>query len=200
LHVSLRWGRLQLSTANAIYSYADLYANFAETFARYRWTQHPVQDVLLLGLGLGSIPYLLERSHGQLCRYTAVEIDEVVIELAHDYVLSELSSPIETICGNALLAVEQLPKTSYDLICVDVFEDDKVPSAFETTEFLEATRRLLRPHGVLLFNRLAYSPSDREDSLRFYEDTFREVYKEGVLLQVAKNFMLVSEARAVSTD
>jgi spermidine synthase len=200
LHVSLRWGRLQLSTANAIYSYADLYTNFAKTFARYRWAQHPVQEVLLLGLGLGSIPYLLERTHGRQCRYTAVEIDEVIIELAHDYVLNELDAPIETICGNALFAVAQLPAASYDLICVDIFEDDKVPAAFETTDFLEAARALLRPGGVLLFNRLAYSHQDRQHSETFYQTTFRQVFPRSALLPVARNYMLISEAKAVADD
>lgn len=197
LHVSLRRGRIQLSTANAIYSYGDLYANFAETFAQFQFESYPLKDVLILGLGLGSIPYQLERIYDQHYHYTAIELDEVIVELAHDYVLADLTSPVETICANALVAVPQLTPASYDLICVDIFEDDKVPAAFETEAFLRNCQKLLRPSGTLLFNRLAYTEQDRVASETFYKGVFQKIFPEGLLLPVAKNYMLLSNAEVV---
>jgi len=71
LHVSLSKGRLQLSTANAIYSYADKYENFYKTFEQVELNEK-VDDVLILGFGLGSIPYMLESKFGKKYRYTGV--------------------------------------------------------------------------------------------------------------------------------
>jgi SAM-dependent methyltransferase len=197
LYVSLRRGRYQLSTANAVYSYGDLYTNFARTFARWNWEQYPVDEVLILGLGLGSIPVILEQTHGQSCHITAVEIDEVVLELAQHYVLDGLNNPQQMIVADAAIAVQQLPDESYDLLCVDIFDDDVVPETFETTTFLEDAKALLRPGGVLLFNRLAASPKDEQLSKEFFETTFLKVFPEGYCLDVGGNYMLVSNKAAV---
>ncbi|MEZ4984982.1 MAG: fused MFS/spermidine synthase [Saprospiraceae bacterium] len=167
LYVSIRNGRYQLSTAHAIYSYGDLYSNFAKLFHQWDWETQPVEDVLVLGLGLGSIPVIIEETHQRICHYTAVEIDEEVVDLAWQYVLCELESPVEMITADASMAVYMLPEESYDLICVDIFDDDKVPAIFESVDFLEQTATLLRPGGVLVFNRLAANEGDKNESLSF---------------------------------
>lgn len=200
LYVSLRRGRYQLSTANAVYSYGDLYTNFARTFARWNWEQYPVDEVLILGLGLGSIPVILEQTHQQSCQFTAVEIDEVVLELAQYYVLDGLQNPQQMIVADAAIAVQQLPEESYDLLCIDIFDDDIVPEVFETVTFLEDAKALLRPGGVLLFNRLAASPKDEQLSKEFFETTFLKVFPEGYCLDVGGNFMLVSDKDAVGGE
>ena len=62
LSVYMSNGRYQLTTENAIYSYDDLYANFSLAFEKLDWKQFPEKShVLVLGLGLGSIPYMLEK-------------------------------------------------------------------------------------------------------------------------------------------
>lgn len=197
LYVSLRKGRYQLSTANAVYSFGDLYSNFSRTFDRWNWQQHPVNNVLLLGLGLGSIPVILEQTHQQDCHYTAVEIDEAIVDMAYRYVLKGLDSAVEMIVADAAIAVQQLPQKSYDLICVDIFDDDVVPKVFEQTEFLQSARALLQSNGVLLFNRLAANPEDWEASHRFYDETFRAVFPQSHCLDVGGNFILVSDKRAI---
>lgn len=197
LYVSLRKGRYQLSTANAVYSFGDLYTNFARTFARWNWEKYPSEDVLILGLGLGSIPMMLEQTYQRSCHITAVEIDEVVLELAERYVLSRLQNPQEMIVANAAIAVQQLPENSYDLLCIDIFEDDTVPEVFETETFLEQAKILLRPNGILLFNRLADNREDERLSKHFFETSFLKVFPQGRCLDVGGNFMLISQADAV---
>lgn len=197
LYVSLRRGRYQLSTANAVYSYGDLYTNFARTFARWNWEQYPIDEVLILGLGLGSIPVILAQTHQQACQFTAVEIDEVVLDLAQRYVLNDLKNPQQMIVADASIAVQQLPEENYDLLCVDIFDDDLVPEVFETIAFLEDAKALLRPGGVLLFNRLAANPRDEQESKAFFETTFLKVFPEGYCLDVGGNYMLLSNKEAI---
>jgi spermidine synthase len=191
LYVSLKQGRYQLSTANAIYSHEDLYTNFLQAFRRIRLDELPIEEVLVLGLGLGSVPYMLEHTLGKRYYYTAVEIDENVIDLANRYCLSQLDSPIITICADAYAFLLQ-NKQQYDLICMDIFLDDVVPPLFESPEFLEALRDSLTPQGLLLYNRLARTPEDRELSRAFFEGAFRQVFPEAACLDVSYNWMLLN--------
>ena len=200
LYVSLKRGRFQLSSAHAVYSFGDLYTNFARTFKQWNWESYPIDEVLVLGLGLGSIPVILEQSHGQDCQFTAVEIDEEVVDLAYRYVLEDLKSPIQMIVTDAAIAVQQLPDEAYDLICVDIFDDDKVPPVFEEADFLENSKCLLRPGGVLLFNRLAATPEDRKLSQAFFDHVFKSVFPNAYCLDLGGNFMLVSDGAAIKVN
>ena len=56
-------GRYQLCANDAIYSFDDKYANFAEAFDKTKWSDFQVKNALILGLGLASIPYILEKKH-----------------------------------------------------------------------------------------------------------------------------------------
>lgn len=198
LHVTLNRGRLQLSADQAIYSYSDLYANFRLAFERLDFSRVPDGSrVLLLGLGLASIPEMLEKKFRRQYYYTAVEIDEVIIELASDYILPTLRSPIDIICANALTYVE-LIEERFDMICMDIFQDALVPADFETEEFLQRLQRLLQPGGILLFNRLAATKADRAHSQRYYQEVFHRVIPDSRRLRLVGNYMLVSPRAAFS--
>ena len=82
LYVSLQKGRYQLSTANAVYSFEDLYDNFSDAFKEIDLDRLNIQNVLILGFGLGSIPIILEQNFKKKYHYTGVEIDEEVLYLA----------------------------------------------------------------------------------------------------------------------
>jgi len=195
LYVSLRNGRYQLSTANAIYSYADLYDNFSSTFKRLEWQDKPDQ-VLLLGFGLGSIPYMLEKKFDQLFRYTAVEIDENVLYLANKYTLPELKSAINIIAADAFAFVQSCNEC-YDMICMDVFLDDIVPTHFEQESFLLHLNRILTPEkGILLFNKLAASKKDREQAGQFLQ-RFKKVFPKGGFINARGNWMLINDTRFI---
>lgn len=191
LHVYLVDGRYQLNTENAVYSFADLYTNFRNAFQRIDIQQQEVKEVLVLGLGLGSIPYMLERVFDRHFNYTAVEIDEEVLYLASKYTLPEIASPIEMVVADAAGFAAQ-SESQYDLICMDVFQDDNVPENFETMDFLEDLKSLLRPKGILLYNRLAYSAAEKEHSKRFFEAFFQQVFPDGMIIDTGSNWILVN--------
>lgn len=199
LYVSLRRGRYQLSTAKAIYSYADLYDNFVFAFESIDLDKIPGKEVLLLGLGLGSIPTILEKKFNRNFYYTAVEVDETIIDLASRYALPDLESPIELICADAYAFVMQT-EGQYDLICMDVFIDDAVPSPFETSEFVERLQQLLTPGGVLLYNRMTAFTQAREQTHTFFKTVFLPVFPQGNSLQVRGNWILVSPKQVLKND
>jgi predicted membrane-bound spermidine synthase len=185
-------GRLQLLSGDAIYSWDDLYLNFAKAFEVLEPAGRGYQEVLVLGLGLGSVPYLLEKKHQVTYYYTAVEWDEVVADLADRYTFSRLKSPVEMVVADASVFVEVCTER-YDMVVVDLFQDSQTPEEFETTEFLEACVGLLRPGGLLLLNRLSKTNKDQVLAERYLEGTFKKVLPEGQMIDTDGNWILYWE-------
>lgn len=191
LYVTLKNGRYQLCTSNAIYSYEDLYDNFTRAFQQIDLKKLNAKKVLLLGFGLGSIPYMLEKMFHQKYHYTAVEIDEAVVYLASKYTLKHMESPVEMICTDATFFVEQCTDR-FDMICMDIFLDAEVPVQFEKVSFLEKLRDLLTEDGILMYNRLSADSSDTKRTRWFYENEFLPVFPSGTYLDVKTNWILMN--------
>lgn len=194
LYVSLRDGRYQLCTANAIYSFEDRYDNFTETFKQIDLNKLPGKKVLILGFGLASIPIILERSLGLQFHYTGIEIDEEVLYLANKYVMDELDSNFNLIAADAH-TYTSLCQEQFDMVIMDVFFDDLIPEEFETTAFLERLKAITKPGGLILYNRLAYNDRDIKFTKAFYKNVFSKAFKSGTFLEVKGNWMLVNEQR-----
>lgn len=193
LYISLRHGRYQLSTANAIYSYGDLYDNFVGVFKKLNWNKRAVDEVLILGFGTGSIPYMLEKIWDKKFKYTAVEKDENVLYLANKYTVPDMKSNISFIPADAEHFVE-MTQSKYDMICMDIFVDDTIPDVFKEKEFLRKLKGLLNDDGVLLYNTLASNPSDITQSTTFFNEEYLKVFPDGIKLEVGENFMLVNDS------
>lgn len=191
LHVVLHNGQYQLCTANAIYSYGDKYDNFSKAFRRIDLDGLNIKNVLILGFGLGSIPLMLEKMFKKDYHYTAIEIDAEVLRLANKYVLPDLKSAIEFQVLDALTYTLFTDK-QFDMICMDVFLDDTIPTELEQDDFLNSLKRMLTPNGVLLFNKLAYHKKDKKQAEAFFQNHFKRVFTEGVYLDVQGNYILIN--------
>lgn len=191
LTVSLVKGQYQLSTQEAIYSYGLRYDNYFSAFKRLDLSKIG-NEALILGLGLGSIPYMLERSFDVDFRYTAVEIDEAIIALASRYVLNGLRSEVSTIHADAINYMAQ-NELLYDLIAMDIFVSDYIPEVFETVEFLQQLRDTLSQTGLLLFNRLYYFEQDKLKTRRYFEEVFLAVFPNGTRLDINGNWILIND-------
>ena len=195
LQVCVVQGRLQLVAEDAIYSFGDLYLNFRKLFEVFDFGQLPERaSVLVLGLGLGSIPELLEQHVGTRYRYTAVEIDPVIIELASTYSLPGLKSSLEIVQADASAFV-QLDERRYDLICVDVFQDATVPEHLERADFLQFCTARLRSGGALVYNRLASSLPARNAAQAYFTEVFSPAFPPAQLYDTGGNFMLVNDGK-----
>lgn len=197
LYVSLRYGRYQLSTAKAVYSFADLYSNFRRAFEHLNLDLLPGKSVLILGLGLGSVPYMLEAKFHRKFEYTAIELDESVVYLANKYVLQHLQSSVTVYCTDAAFFMAQ-NEEQFDLIAMDVFVDDVVPPGFEAEAFLEDLKRALSPGGLILYNRLAENRQDKREAKAFLEEQFKPVFPEALYLDVGGNYMLLNHGQLLN--
>jgi spermidine synthase len=183
-------GRYQLCTENAIYSYGDKYDNFANAFHQVDLSK--VKDVLVLGLGLASIPFILEKIHKKDFAYTGVEIDDEVVYLASKYVLDDLKSEVQ-IYNTDAYAFMSLNESKYDLICMDVFVDDKIPEELESEDFLELLRDALTKEGILIYNRLSYPAIDKGATNTFYEQVFKQLFPRAKSYETGGNLMLFNK-------
>ena len=198
LRVVLKNGQYQLLTANAIYSYGDLYDNFSKAFALIDLDKRDIKDVLILGFGLGSIPVMLENMFHKKYYYTAVEIDPEILRLANTYIVPDIKSGIEFQLSDANTFAE-FSKEKFDMICMDVFLDDEVPTELEHEDFLVNLKKMLAPDGILLFNKLAYSIKDKKSSEAFFQNHFKRIFTEGVYLDVKGNYILLNRGDILKT-
>lgn len=192
LAVILRQGKLLLQANSAIYSWEDNYYNFRTAFEQLDWDRLQGDETLLLGLGLGSVPQMIEELFGYRLHYTALEYDGVIAELAEEYLLHRLESPIETIVADAEVFMAQNLRT-FDFLLIDLFVDDAVPTQFDSIEFLESLRDAMNEGACLITNRLAYTENDREASEAYYSEVFLKVFPKGCLVDVESNLMMFSD-------
>jgi spermidine synthase len=191
LSVILKNGQYQLLTENAIYSYGELYDNFSKAFKRIDLDNLKIENVLILGFGLGSIPLMLETMFHKKYHYTAVEIDPEVLKLANKYTVVNLTSPIEFHLSDASVYAA-FSEEKFDMICMDVFLDDMVPTELEQEEFLLDLKKMLAPNGILLFNKLAHYQKDKNIAQSFFQNHFKRIFTEGTYLDVDGNFILLN--------
>ena len=189
LEIYLIDGRYQLCTAGAVYSFEDKYINFFETFRNIDWNKIQVKKVLLLGLGLASIPQMLEQKFDKDFDYTAVEIDYEIIRLAGKYILDDLHSPIQTYEMDAEIFVE-ITTEKFDMIIIDIFDNNIVPANFETLPFLTKTSNLLNEDGVMLFNRLNIDNNSHSKTMEYFESIFKKVFPKAYTFFVRDNIIL----------
>lgn len=192
LHVSLSKGRLQLSTDDAIYSFADKYQNFLLAFEKIELPDDH-SEILVLGFGLGSIPFMLETIFNKDYRYTGVELDEEVIYLASKYVLDDLKSDVLLIEADAINYVKQ-NTLQYDLICIDIFVGDKIPEAFLTRDFIRYISSCLAKEGIVVFNHLANTESSANDAEEYFENVFKSVFPSSTCHQILGNDMMIHKS------
>jgi len=194
LHLVLAEGRLQLCTDNSIYSFEDKYENFFKAFKTLHqqgvWSY---TNILILGFGLGSIPKMLE-DHFQLnLNYTAIEIDDVIIDMASDYVLPHLKSSIQLIHADALSFMSQ-NEERYDMICVDLFLDDIIPDQFKAKSFLTSIKKALSDNGIVLYNMLGDYEKDKKIAKIYFKEHFKKVFPDASMMHTGTNFILASDS------
>ncbi|TSE07738.1 fused MFS/spermidine synthase [Aquimarina algiphila] len=149
LEITLMNGKKVLDSQNANYSYGTL-----QKLLTYGLSQIDIPEdsqILLLGLGGGSIIHPLQEKFNHKGKITAVEIDEVIIKIAKNEFDITGSSTLEIICDDALHYINQCTK-QFEIIIIDIFIDNQVPEPFYEEEFWKKTIDLISPEGKVVFN------------------------------------------------
>jgi spermidine synthase len=149
--LELTWynGKQVLNTQNANYSYGSLQKILAYSLSKINLKE--VNDVLLLGLGAGSVVQSLRRDFQFNKHITAVEFDEVIIKIAKDTYGVFEEDKLEIVCTDASSFVQSC-NANFDLIIIDLFIDCEVPKQFYEQEFIANIKRLMTQNGTFIFN------------------------------------------------
>jgi len=104
----------------------------------------------VVGLGTGTLAVYGRK--GDIYRF--YEINPEVLEVARSEFsfLGDSAAKIETVLGDARLAMEREPGQSYDLLVIDAFSSDSIPVHLITREAVDVYLRHLKPDGVIAFH------------------------------------------------
>jgi SAM-dependent methyltransferase len=108
------------------------------------------QEIGVGGLGSGGMT-AYERPVDHM---TYFEIDPAVVSIASNPAyftyLSQAPNPPKIVTGDARLEIARMPDSSYDLLILDAFSGDSIPTHLLTVEALRDDLRVLRPGGLVL--------------------------------------------------
>lgn len=130
---------------------------------------------LIIGLGGGTLPAFL-RKHYPDAAIDAVDINPEVAYAAKNYFgfREDARMRIHIADGRRFIEAVQQP---YDVIFLDAFGADALPSHLTTGEFLTAVRRAVRSDGVVISNLWYTATKPSYDSMvHTYQETFGELH------------------------
>jgi len=186
LDLSLSKGRWMLSTQKAIYSYQDLYYNFDYAFSKINWEQWQPQQILILGAGLGSIPFLLHEKYKVRARFTMVEKDEQIALWFEKYIKGSVTYHYEWKTEDAINYLFET-NSQFDLIIIDVFIQDEVPHVFFQLDFLQRLQKRLSQDQGVLFNCMVDKRNKIDNFDRYYDQVFKQVFKNAGFFSIHKS-------------
>ncbi len=149
LEITWMNGKKVLDSETANYSYGSLQRILDYGLSKIYFDSKA--NILLLGMGGGSVIETLKKKYNHRGHITAVEIDPVIIRLAEEEFDIIQSNNLSIISQDAYNFINKC-NTDFDLIIIDIFIDLKVPNKFYSIEFWDTLTRQLKPKGNILFN------------------------------------------------
>ncbi|MCB0452432.1 MAG: fused MFS/spermidine synthase [Aequorivita sp.] len=149
LEVTYVNGKKVLDTENANYSYGSLQKILE--FGLTKVDLKSVENLLLLGMGGGSVIYSLRNTFEYTKNIVAVEIDPEVIKLAKEEFGITTSKKLQIIEGDAFQFVKNSTE-KFQLIIIDLFIDITVPPVFYEKDFCKNITNVLQNEGSFIFN------------------------------------------------
>jgi spermidine synthase len=133
------------------------------------------RDVLFIGLGAGSSEKRMLHDFPGL-RLHAVEIDPVVVDVAHRYFAVPKDDPrLDISIGDGRRYLAETDRR-WDAIAIDAFFADAVPFHLVTREFLQLARSRLNPGGVVVTNAIGAIAGPGSRLFRSIYRTYRTVF------------------------
>ncbi len=163
-----------LNTENTNYSYGTLV-----DVLEYGIDTLPlsmISSILLLGMGGGSIVRSLRQKYDCHAPVVTVELDPVVIDIAHKDFNIEDEKELEIHEADAWDFIENC-QSQFDLIIIDIFIDVDVPKKFYNPQFWSMIEKNVSQNGFILFNA---GIDLTEDEVFAFLDTLPEsfIYQE----------------------
>lgn len=162
-------GKKVLNTLHANYSFDSLHRVFQVVLKKHIQSLKPEENILLLGLGGGSVPYIIRKEMNLNNSITAIEIDPLMIQIAKEEFDVEALGNIKIIQADAVTWIHKCSEM-YSCIIIDVFIDDQVPVSIQSIDFLNDIKRILLPGGRLFFNTIQRNKNRNPQNFTLYQN------------------------------
>ncbi len=108
------------------------------------------RNVAVIGLGVGTCATYFQKGES----LTFYELDPAIEDIARAgfTYLDDCPAEVKIVVGDARLELEHAPDQSYDIIMVDAFSSDAIPTHLLTREALDLYDKKLAPQGTLVFH------------------------------------------------
>ncbi|MBW7844583.1 MAG: fused MFS/spermidine synthase [Bacteroidia bacterium] len=169
--------KLVLNTQNANQSYDSLHRVFQTVFEKINIKQRNPKSILLLGLGGGSVPTIIYEECKLNPSIVAIEHDSTMLSIANEIFNINRFKNLQTIIDDAFDFTLNNTQT-FDLIIVDVFQDNMVPKKFISEAFCNRIITLLNSNGIIVFNVITESVSQKNDF-----NTLKIFFKEAEIIK-----------------
>jgi spermidine synthase len=154
--------------------------------------------ILVVGLGGGSLPMFL-RKHYPAATIDAAEIDPGVVDVAKKFFGFIEDERMLAQVGDGRQFIENARQADYDIIFLDAFGARDVPKHLTTLEFLQITRRALKPNGVVVSNIWRPASNPLYDAMaRTYQEAFDELFILDVPGDVNNIFLALPRVQPLS--
>ena len=167
-------GKYVLNSQNANYSFGGVHTLFDKLFKKIDIQKYDFKNVLILGMGAGSIISLLKEKYMMNCSITAIEKDEVVIELAKKYFNIDRYNSLTIIKADAFEYARTTEHT-YDLIISDLFVEWDVPEIFASNEYLVNLKRISNDRACVIYNKMTELSIHKKELIKLSKD-FESVF------------------------
>ena len=175
LEVTMVNGKLLLDSKHTNYSYGSLQKVLNKGLAHIgKNIISKYEHILILGVAGGSVIQTLKNEYKTNAQIDAVEIDYEVIELAKTYFNLTSYTNLNIIIDDASKYIKTTKK-SYDLIIVDIFNDNRMPDFLFEDNFWKLIYKKLKDNGLCLFNSMI-SLKDIDAKNEQLKDTFKALF------------------------
>ncbi|MGZ3313211.1 MAG: spermidine synthase [Caulobacteraceae bacterium] len=114
---------------------------------------HPAMHMGAVGLGTGTVAAFTRPTDS----LQFFEIDPLIVRIAFDpaqfsFVKGCAKGRVSVTLGDARQSLEKVPDHAFDLLLVDAFSSDSVPTHLLTAEAMRTYLRVIKPDGVVLLH------------------------------------------------
>lgn len=140
-----------------------------------------IEKILLIGLGSGRIVNQYEMLFENLKSIDVVDLEENIVDIARDYFDFKQSEKFNFILQDGLTFL-RANKKKYDLIVVDVANNDGIDLRFLSDEYFLSIKKSLKHNGIFVSNMCASPEFENPKNIFFkeffpiYEENFKNNY------------------------
>lgn len=162
LEVTWNNGQLVLDSKHTNYSFGSLEKVLKKGMLHIGFPViKNMESILLLGVAGGSAIKIIRNEIKCIGKITGVDIDPKIIQIAYDYFNLGSYTNVNILIKDAQEFINE-NNAKYELIIIDIFEDDCMPNFLFETNFIANIIRAMNKNSYILFNFMLLNDYDKK--------------------------------------